>query len=241
MKFKTKSAYVLSVALVSILLLLIYLVSNQADTLKPEINGIITIGDSLTAGLIDDGQGNTFCAAQSYRQVEQHLKAGCRGDGLEGVGGWQPELKKLAKTPVYDFGNSGETTEQILARLPSVLQSTQASHLIIWAGTNDTIHGTIGGAIKNLKKMISLAHSSGRIVVIATVPPLTNSRHARAHPKVRQLNAHIRKLAHRSEGVILVDLFSKLDPDWAKLNSGDFIHLNTKGNKIVAREIWNAL
>lgn len=199
---------------------------------------IITIGDSLTAGLTKTAGGTITCAAQGNRVLTASQQALCKGDGKEGVGGWQPSLKSLTEVSIYNYGNSGESSAQILARLPAILAQHDSEFVLIMAGTNDVIAGTPTSAIiANLQRMTNLAKAAGRTPIVGTIPPLSFSSLANRNTGVLALNAAIKTL----DEVFIADHFSAVNADWAAYTSGDFIHFGRAGNSLIAQTWLNAM
>ncbi len=199
------------------------------------------MGDSLTAGLAGNGRGGFTCAAQGNRPLSAAEQSSCTGGGAEGVGGWQPSLKQLSGTNVYNHGNSGNQTSQILARLSAAMAANQSTHVLILAGTNDTIRGSVSGATANIKAMINQVLDANRTPIVGTIPPLAGSVVGGFEPRVRELNDAIRALPDEFPGLVIVELYNNLLPNWAQNTSGDFIHLGTTGNTLVADLWWQGI
>ena len=196
---------------------------------------ILTMGDSITAGLFNTGSRIT-CAALGGAVIAANNQRSCKGNGQEGVGGWQPRLKSLANSSVYNFGNSGERTSEMLPRFGSHLAARNSTFVLIMGGTNDVIAGIpTSTIIANLTSMINTAKSNGRTPIIGTIPPLSNSIFNGLNGKVVELNNAIKGLSD----VLIADHYSVLASNWGAHTSGDFIHLGNLGNQRVA-DIWFA-
>lgn len=216
------------------LLLLIAPASSWAQ----EFGDVLAMGDSLTAGIFRDSQNRIRCAAQGNRIVAVTDQASCRGNGVEGVGGWPPILKGLSGALVYNFGNSGERTNQMVARFPAHLAARSSQFVLILGGTNDMIFGgSITGALNNLSAMIQASIDAGRIPIIATIPPLTGSVFASANSRVLQLNDLIRQLPNQFDDLVVADVYNAVVANWGSLNTGDGIHFGSGANTIVAN-LW---
>lgn len=208
-----------------------------------QISGdVITIGNSLTAGLQGNSSGVITCAAQGNRVVPADDQPSCRGNGVDGVGGWQPRLKSRLGVRVFNYGNSSETTGQMAARLPSHISSRSGQFVLIMGGTNDVIRGVPRSTIiANLSNMIQASYNAGRIPVVATVPPLIGGRFNSSNGGIVRLNSEILALTNAFPDLIVADMYSLLEPNWSQNNSGDTIHLGTIGNQIVADAWFDAI
>lgn len=202
------------------------------NALAAESADILTMGDSLTAGLFRASNGVITCAAQGGRIIAADQQRSCRGDGREGVGGWQPSLKSLVSTDVFNFGNTGEFTSEMVARIGQALNARNSAYVLILGGTNDVIRGVPRSTtIANLNSLINRVKADGRVPIIGTIPPLLGSYFAGRNSAVVQLNDAIRQIAD----VKIVDHYASLVDAWSLNNSGDFIHLGGRGNTIVAQ------
>lgn len=216
-----------------LLVLIISLCSFHANAQ----NGYSALGDSLTAGLFF-GDGTITCAAQNDAVVALDNQRSCIGGGVANVGGWQPELSQLLGQNVFNYGNTDETTSEILARVDAVLNSSPAETILLMAGTNDVIIDVpLDSIISNLSATIDAIQSQGKLVVVATIPPLFGSIFDAKNPQVLALNDEIRNL----NGVLVADQYSALEPEWSINTSGDFIHLGDQGNSIVAQTWFAAM
>ena len=211
---------------------------SAAETAEDSVSGIITIGDSLTAGLSITAGGTVRCAAQGNRLLTITTLKECKGNGVANVGGWQPTLSQIYSTTVFNNGNTGELTPAILARTNSILASQSGSHVLIWGGTNDAIRGNINTAISSIRSMLDQVYQSGKIPIVATIPPLSGSSVSSRNSQVLTLNGWILDLPQEYEGLVVADMYARLAPVWSQATSGDFIHLGSFGNSLVAEE-WD--
>jgi len=199
---------------------------------------VLTIGDSLTAGLMRGGGRPITCAALGGAVVASNRQRSCVGRGQRNVGGWQPELAVALGTGVFNYGNSGEVTSEMLARLTSHMNRTPSRFVLILGGTNDVIFGvTRAQTISNLTAMIELVRDADRVPIIGTMPPLLGGVFASRNPGVISINNEIRAFAN----IEVADHYSLLVTNWAQNTSGDFIHLGAQGNTIVAQEWARAI
>jgi len=200
---------------------------------------VIALGDSLTAGEARDSSGLITCASLGGAVIPVDRQRICIGGGQANIGGWPPELSRALGVDVFNFGNTGELSTEILNRLSSHLASTPSQFVLILAGTNDVLFGMVSQArtIANLKAMIRLARDAGREPIIGTLPPLLFSVLASRNPNILSINNEIRAF----DDVQVADLYSVLVDDWAENTSGDFIHLGVRGNSVVAKEWFRAI
>lgn len=220
------------------LLISVVLIISCSVAQAQNYGDIVTIGDSLTAGLAGTSGGVITCAALGGRVIAADQQRTCRGDGREGVGGWQPRLKSLTNASVYNYGSSSETTGEMLARLPGHLAARSGEFVLILGGTNDMIRGvSVSQVISNLSAMIQRSLDSGRVPIIATAPPLIGGRFNSSNSRILQLNTEIRKLPEQFEGLQLAEIYNQVVGNWGSLNSGDTIHFGSNGNSVVA-DIW---
>jgi len=223
------------ITLIAFWLGLIVSTTTQAQTDNPDI---LTVGDSITAGLFRSSGGVITCAALGGAVIAADRQRTCRGNGQEGVGGWQPRLKALTGVRVYNYGNSGETTAEMVARFASHLSARASGYVLIMGGTNDVISGVpTATIIANLTSMINAAKADGRIPIVGTIPPLLQGQFANRNNAVLQLNAAISNIAD----VRIADHYMALVGNWAANTSGDFIHLGVAGNNAVAQGWFDAI
>jgi len=158
-----------------------------------QIDGaILTIGDSLTAGLARTRGGTITCAALGGAVIPANRQGTCRGRGQRNVGGWQPGLQALTGSDIFNFGNSGELSTQIFGRLSTELNARPSRFVLILAGTNDAIRGPdVDVTVANLKRMVDLVKAADRIPVVGTLPPLLGGRFASSNARVLAINEQI--------------------------------------------------
>jgi len=195
---------------------------------------VTALGDSLTAGLTNDGRGRITCLALNGITIPANAQRTCRGGGQANTGGWPPLLSTLIGATIYNFGNTDETTDEILARSIQNISAQDSDIVLILAGTNDVIRNVPRAQIiSNLVSIINNVVAAGKRPIIGTIPPLIGSRFANRNNAVLALNEDI----HSIENVDVADHYNALIENWPQHNSGDFIHLNASGNSIVA-QVW---
>jgi len=153
---------------------------------------VTSLGDSLTAGLANDGRGRITCLALNGITIAADAQRTCRGNGLVNIGGWQPLLSTLNNSDIFNFGNTDETSDEILARSARDIAARQSDTVLILAGTNDVIRNVpIAQIVQNLILIIDNVIASGRRPIIGTIPPLVGSRFASRNSAVSETGRNI--------------------------------------------------
>lgn len=215
--------------------LMLFLASASAQVLEGDA---ISIGDSLTAGLSRASNGVITCIALGGDVVASNQQRTCIGDGQKNIGGWQPALSLALGVDVFNYGNSGEITSTMLSRLSSHMASTPSKYVLILGGTNDVILGVSQATtLSNLSDMIELVRDAGREPIIGTLPPLLGGIRSSKNANIILVNEQIKAF----KDIPVADHYSVLIDDWPQNTSGDFLHLGTLGNQIVAEEWERAL
>jgi acyl-CoA thioesterase-1 len=173
---------------------------------------IACFGDSLTAG-----QG--LDAGQSYPDVLQR------------------ELdRRRYRYRVANFGISGDTTQDGLARLPLVL-AEKPPIVVLEFGANDGLRGQpVNIAESNLTQMIEQLQSSGTRVVLAgiTLPPNYGPAY------IQRFDAMYPNLAAKYKLKRIPFLLAGVAGD-PRLMQRDGLHPNAEGARIVADTVAQAL
>lgn len=142
------------------------------------------------------------------------------------LGDSQTYLWKTAEAfPMWDTKNagvSGDTSKQMLARLPALLV-TPPNVLVVMAGTNDVYLWRDEASIESLQRIVDLTTAEGTMVVVLTIPPMVA-------PTVRDVtkwNKEVKSL----RGARVIDFYSSVStrPD-ALLSDG--VHLSGLGYSI---------
>lgn len=214
------------------------LINATANAQQNTSRNILTMGDSITAGLAGNRSGVIRCAALGGIIVAANNQRSCRGGGRQNVGGWPPILRNLTGSNTFNFGNSGETTAEMVARFQASLAARSSRYVLILGGTNDVIlNRPRAQTIANIQRMITATRAANRIPIVGTIPPLLLGQFASINPRVVALNTAIKAI----ENVEIADHYALLVANWGANNSGDTIHLGTLGNEIVARSWFNAI
>ncbi len=223
---------------VGLILITIAFGSSSATAQQNVSTDILTMGDSLTAGLAGNRFGVIRCAALGGIIVAADNQRSCRGDGRLNVGGWQPALRGLTGSNTFNFGNSGEITTEMVNRFQAALASRPSKYVLILGGTNDVIvNRPRAETIANIRRMIDATRAANRIPIVGTIPPLLLGRFASINSRVVELNAMINALTD----VEVADHYAVLVTNWGIHNSGDTIHLGPSGNQLVAQGWFEAI
>jgi acyl-CoA thioesterase I len=152
-------------------------------------------------------------------------------------------LGRWRAIPVRNFGVSGDTTAQMLARLPDVLDSGPTPQVVvILGGTNDIARGMpVEDALRNLRTIAERVRDSGRRPVLVCPPPSGAFHLERAEA----LRAGLRDYA-RAQGFTFVDPWPAMeDParrGWLRGELAlDVLHPNEQGQYVLAEQIARAL
>jgi lysophospholipase L1-like esterase len=141
-------------------------------------------------------------------------------------------LSQLSGHPVVNAGIPGETSDQGLRRLPSVLKEHHAGLLILCFGGNDIIQGLSREALrKNLVAMVRIANGEGMQVFLIGVPDIT---------LVGLSTLPLYEEIAGEEQILLFDsLLEEILGDPSLKN--DSIHPNARGYRLMAEEIYRAM
>lgn len=195
---------------------------------------IATLGDSNT--FINWGSNPTTGTAQINPPTQGILQ--CRGYAF-----WAQTLcdARVEFPQALNFGVSGETSTQILARVAQAANSA-ADAVVVLAGTNDFGAADLPYAttIANLTAIIVALRARNKRVLLMTVPPrghpTSHFFSGAADPKLLRLfavNTWIKRTASQMRGVSVIDAWGSIaDPASAygdflagMVNSGDVAHI----------------
>jgi lysophospholipase L1-like esterase len=192
---------------------------------------IVAFGDSIT-----DGAGSTANANRRWPDVLAERLKGRAAVANAGISG----NRVLSDAGILIFGESA------LARFDrDVLALPGATHLIVLEGVND-----LGGAqpptaeqlIAGYRQLTARAHAHGIKVIFATILPYAGANYYRpASDAVRgQVNAWIRT-NREADGFVDLDAAirdpAKPERMRADLHSGDWLHPNDAGYKVMGEAI----
>lgn len=185
---------------------------------------VLCFGDSLTEGFCKNG--TEFCPYAD--RLEQRLKA---------------EAESTASRPprVIEAGCSGETTSEMVERLPELLESLASTlavvdAVVILGGTNDLPSEEPELIFQNLARLHEVAHHSGAITGVLTLPELRQpgARAAEGQwaEKRLEVNRLLRDFAReRGDRAFFVDVAEAFPQDTAhqELWERDGVHFTAKG------------
>jgi lysophospholipase L1-like esterase len=203
----------------------------------PTKKKIIFFGDSIT---------ELGVKPEKYRgyilQLEDLLKADKKNEQFDLIG------SGISANKVYDLFLRME--EDVLAKKPDIV--------VIYVGVNDVWHKTLLGTGTDADKfekfyqaIIKRCKDSGIKVVLVT-PAVVGEKNDMSNPLDGDLNKYsniIRELAKKNT-LPLVDLRKSFQAYLAKNNpenkekeilTYDRVHMNNKGNKFIAEEMWKCL
>ena len=173
---------------------------------------IVTLGDSLTAGL-------GVAADEAYPAV---LESRLRRAGFA--------------YRVVNAGVSGDTSAGGLRRLDWVLRS-RPEIVIVALGANDGLRGLPVATLRdNLTAIVTKLQASGARVLLVgmRLPPNYGGAYANAFAET------FRDVARRTSAAFLPFLLEGVGGDPA-LNQADGIHPNAAGQRAVAERLWPSL
>jgi len=140
-------------------------------------------------------------------------------------------LSQLSGIEVVNKGISGETSQQGLERLPSVLAEVNPSLVILCHGGNDLIRKLSQQQLKsNLDQMIQLIQNTGAEVMLIGVPNFSLML------SIPDLYSQLSELQNVP---IQLDILQKIERD-RRLKS-DQVHPNAAGYKLMAETIYQEL
>lgn len=187
----------------------------------------------------------------TYQGKHNEIKVICLGDSLtNGYGSIDGKSypyylnQLMPDSIVLNKGINGQTTNQIKSRFYDDVLLNHPKFVIIIAGTNDFfINVPVNFIEKHLDELYSLALENGITPVLCTIPP---SNEFSKPGQVLELNNWVRTKAIQKH-LPFVDLYHVLeDPSKSgtlnpEYDSGDGTHLNNKGYKLIANEIYKSI
>lgn len=189
---------------------------------------IVFLGDSIT---------------QAASQPEGYISLIERFCGINGY-----EVKAV------NAGISGHKSTDMLARLEKDVLSHKPNWVSISCGVNDVWHFSnpklTGVALpeyqKNMTEIVEQCLKSGAKVLLLTATPIFEDLNSTENKKLIDYNDFLRNLA-KEKDLVLCDLFAAFKTLYEqKLNdknllTTDGVHMQPRGNRLMAREILKAL
>lgn len=148
------------------------LITSGTGLIASDIPNIL---ESQVTGLVSDLNGKVTGtnATDSYKNIYY------MGDSLTDDGTYIYTISSILGNTWYNYnyGRSGETTSQMLARFNTdIINKNNPSHVVILAGTNDVSGLTPAATIEaNLQSMYTAAHNAGIKVIAVTITPRTTT------------------------------------------------------------------
>jgi lysophospholipase L1-like esterase len=201
----------------------------------PRLRGtrILAFGDSLTQGqtiLSNDPYDLTAPPATAYPTVlGQLLRARYTDQTIT----------------VFNRGLPGEQASRALSRFIATYAADAPDVVVLQEGYNDVKQTTddvtgIANAIAGVSELAREARRRGARVFICTLAPGRPGRIEIQRSALEFINDRLRQVA-RSEGAVLVDLFTALLPDVNANVSIDGLHLTPLGYRRVAETVFAAI
>ncbi len=153
------------------------------------------------------------------------------GTGAAPAQAYPAVLARLISRKVVAAGVPGETSEEGLARLPSVLDEVKPQLLVLCHGGNDFLR-KMGeeGASQNVRAMIRLAQSRGiSVVLLATPKPGFGTSKVKFYEEVAK------ELAIPVETEVLPDVLG------SRSLKSDLVHPNAEGYAVIAEAVAGLL
>ena len=160
------------------------------------------------------------------------------GDSLTEQGDWAARFPELS---VVNQGVSGDTTEEVLARVPEIIAAKPGT-IVVMVGTNDLAwRRGVDIIVRNIESILYRLRSElpdARILVQSVLP-----RDRELADRVRDINIHVRQYAPNlhAEFVDLWPVFAEQDGELKAEFSDDRLHLNEAGYAAWAEVLREAL
>jgi lysophospholipase L1-like esterase len=210
--------------LAALLFLLSFSTATGSDFLLKDGETIVFLGDSIT---------------QAAGRPEGYISL---FDLFCGVHGYQVES--------VNAGIGGHKSSDMLARLESDVLRHRPDWVSVSCGVNDVWHGEKGVSLadyqSNMREIVDRCLAAGAKVLLLTATPIHEDLDSPENIKLRPYNDFLRQLAKEKE-LLLCDLSAAFEQVYrTKLRGGnmltaDGVHMNPRGNRLMAREILKAL
>ena len=156
------------------------------------------------------------------------------------------------KATAIPAGISGHKSNQMLARLDKDVLSKKPDWMTLSCGVNDVWHGPRGVPLdqykENITKIVDQCQAGNVKVVILTATMIGEDAKNANNQKLVAYNEFLRALA-KEKKCLLADLNADMqaaidkaeDKKNGKLLTGDGVHMNPEGNKMMAAGVLKAL
>lgn len=160
------------------------------------------------------------------------------GDSLTANGRWG---EWLSGSEILNFGASGSTTNDVVQRLPEIIEAAPDS-VVLLIGTNDLAwRRTVEHIVRNIETVLVVLRRDlpdSRILIQSVTP-----RGAEFAGQIKDINRHVRQFAPTVRAQYL-DLWPALATDDGDLRpeaTDDGLHVNDRGYEIWLSELIPAL
>ena len=189
----------------------------------------VCLGDSLTVGYQSPSPYGGYAETPYTDMLEAMTRARLQELGLKGYEAF-----------FINKGINGDSTDGMLGRFRTSVETERPAYVVIWAGINDLYAGRPPGHVmENLKWLYARTIEIGARPIACTLTP--TEADYRMNTRIRTLNSLITEHCD-GEGFRVVDLFSSLAGPDGRLNpaySDDGVHLSTQGYASVARTVFD--
>lgn len=155
---------------------------------------------------------------------------------------------------VINAGISGHKSDDMLARLQKDVLDHDPTWVSVSCGVNDVWHqfsGASGGVPledykKNMREIVTRIKDAGANVILLTATPIYEDTSSKENQMLDNYNTFLRELA-KEEDLLLADLSKAFHDRLAlkrrdeNLLTTDGVHMNPRGNRLMARTILQAL
>ena len=209
----------------------------------------------LTVSHFGSAQEDTFMLDGGYPIVflgDSITQAGDRPEGYVTLVDFYCEVSGH-EVNVINAGISGHKSNDMLARLQRDVLDHHPTWVSISCGVNDVWHQSSGRRgvplpeyKKNMTEIVDRCLDAGCKVLLLTATPIYEDLHSKENRMLIRYNAFLRALA-REKHLLLCDLFEAFAEQYKHKKTAenilttDGVHMNPKGNRLLAREILWAL
>lgn len=142
-------------------------------------------------------------------------------------------------------GKCGHTSLDMLNRMDNDVLSKNPDIMFFMGGLNDIWldKGTLEEYQNNMEKIIEKAKSANVRVILMNLTLISEDINSTTNKEIDKYNAFLQKLAEKNS-ILYIDLNSAMKDELKKHKTGekniltlDGVHLNNKGNSIIAQKI----
>jgi len=213
---------------------------------------LLTVIPALTSALTCSAEEKGFVLKDDETIVflgDSITQAGTNPDGYI-------TLFKLAcdvnghRVKTVNAGISGHKSNDMLARLQRDVIDRKPDWVSISCGVNDVWHGERGVPLpdykKNMAEIVDRCLAAQIKILLLTATPIHEDPDSEENKKLAAYNDFLRQLA-KEKKVVLCDLNKaflsvyQVKDTFENVLTTDGVHMNPKGNRLMAREIFRAL